>query len=154
MAKNGLVYPCKKKTIPDDQSKRPIINNPIQGFQNPIPSTSNIATTNVTNIEIIENPQPAPILDQQVMEPIFTIISANDAEQYVVGDPGIEGAVQEIHYVHEPFVENIHAGSSGVVVPPPPSGVEGIPTVIHYIQLDQSGHELITENTDTYPKIM
>ena len=88
------------------------------------------------------------------MEPIFTIISANDAEQYVVGDPGIEGAVQEIHYVHEPFVENVHAGGSGVVIPPPPTGVEGIPTVIHYIQLDQSGHELITENTDTYPKIM
>ena len=55
-------------------------------------------------------------------------------------DQNVE-TVQEIHYLQEPFVENITS--------------EGhIPAVIHYIQLDPSGHELVAESNDTFHRIL
>ena len=54
-------------------------------------------------------------------------------------DQNVEN-VQEIHYLQEPFVENITS--------------EGIPAVIHYIQLDPSGHELVAESNDAFHRIL
>ena len=55
-------------------------------------------------------------------------------------DQNVE-TVQEIHYLQEPFVENIT--SEG-----------GIPAVIHYIQLDPSGHELVAETNEAFHRIL
>ena len=76
------------------------------------------------------------VIEQVIEQPIFTIISPS--QEYIV-DQNVE-TVQEIHYLQEPLVENVVT--------------EGIPAVIHYIQLDPAGHELVAETSDTFQKIM
>ena len=174
-----MVYPCRRKIKnPSKTATSTSMNTTTtttkQTFKNVANSSSDVIIPMHVQDEI---EQQQPIIEQLV-EPIFTIVSPN--QEYVIGkqalirnkkrdfpkflvnknfnlsmrnpdyiimfyyyssiDQNVE-TVQEIHYLQEPFVENITS--------------EGhIPAVIHYIQLDPSGHELVAESNDTFHRIL